>query len=218
VASTRIGELAVVGGHRAIDLVNTVAPRLPVADRYDYLTAPGDLVTWSRRTGLIDAEEAADVVTAWDASPAAARRALAAVKETREALYEVLAAYLADNRGSPGLDDDLGHLSLAWASAVSRSRLAPATDGNALAHWAVGSSPALMVPDRLAQDAVDLLCATDVTQLGCCPVEAGGCGWLFLDHTRNHSRRWCAMEDCGSGAKAKRLTERRRQSRAGATR
>jgi predicted RNA-binding Zn ribbon-like protein len=216
--STPVGELALVGGHRAIDLVNTVAPRLPVADRYDYLSAPADLIAWSRRTGLIDAEEAADVVMAWDGSPAAARRALAAVKETREALYEVLAAYQGDDVGSPGVDDDLGHLSVAWASAVPRARLAPATGGNAVARWVVGSSPALMVPDRVAQDAVDLLCGTDVTQLGCCPVEAGGCGWLFLDLTRNHSRRWCTMEDCGSGAKAKRLTERRRQSRAGASR
>ncbi|MBV8216176.1 MAG: CGNR zinc finger domain-containing protein, partial [Verrucomicrobia bacterium] len=30
------------------------------------------------------------------------------------------------------------------------------------------------------------------------------CGWLFLDLTKNHSRRWCDMEDCGSKAKAKR--------------
>ena len=32
----------------------------------------------------------------------------------------------------------------------------------------------------------------------------GHCGWLFLDLSKNHSRRWCSMEDCGNRAKAKR--------------
>jgi predicted RNA-binding Zn ribbon-like protein len=77
----------------------------------------------------------------------------------------------------------------------------------------VGSSPALLIPDRVAYAAVDLLCGTDLTHLAMCPVEDGGCGWLFLDGSRNRSRRWCTMEACGSFAKARRLTERRRAAR-----
>ena len=212
---TRIDELALVGGHRALDLVNTVVPRLPAADRYDCLAAPGDLLTWSQRTGLIDAAEVPEVVAAWEASPAAGRRALATVKEIRESLYEVLAAHLGHHAGSAAASAELDHITFAWASAVPRARLTPVSGGPGLARWVVGSPPALLVADRVTQDAVDLVCGIDVTRLGCCPVEAGGCGWLFLDHTRNRSRRWCAMEDCGSGAKASRLTERRRRSRAG---
>jgi predicted RNA-binding Zn ribbon-like protein len=34
--------------------------------------------------------------------------------------------------------------------------------------------------------------------------EAGGCGWLFVDESRNGSRRWCSMKDCGNRAKARR--------------
>jgi len=37
-----------------------------------------------------------------------------------------------------------------------------------------------------------------------------GCGWLFLDETRNRSRRWCSMKDCGNRAKARRHYRRRR--------
>jgi predicted RNA-binding Zn ribbon-like protein len=77
----------------------------------------------------------------------------------------------------------------------------------------IGSPPALLIADLVAQDAADLLAGTDLTRLGCCPVDAGGCGWLFLDHSRNHSRRWCTMADCGTEVKARRLTERRRESR-----
>jgi predicted RNA-binding Zn ribbon-like protein len=214
VTSKTISDLALVGGHRALDLVNTVSPRAAAGERDDYLLTPGDLLTWSLRTELVDAEAASEVEAAWSASPAAGRRALAAVCEIREALYEVLSARLGE-RSSPATSrDQLDHISLAWTSALTRARLTPADAGPGVARWLLDSPPALLVADRVAQDAIDLLCGIDVQRLGRCPVEAGGCGWLFLDHSRNRSRRWCTMEDCGSGVKARRLTERRRKSRA----
>jgi len=44
--------------------------------------------------------------------------------------------------------------------------------------------------------------------VGVCPGE--GCGWLFFDTSKNRSRRWCAMEDCGNRAKARRHYRRSR--------
>jgi predicted RNA-binding Zn ribbon-like protein len=213
VMTTRISEMALVGEHRALDLVNTVASRLPDDQRLDYLVTPGDLLIWSQRTGLLDTAATREVEAAWTASPASGRRALTAVKEIREALYEFLSTCLGDTGVSTAAQGQLDHISIAWASVVPRARLMPAAGGSGVARWVVGSPPALLVADRVTQDVVDLLCGIDVTRLGRCPVDAGGCGWLFLDHSRNRSRRWCAMEDCGSGAKARRLTERRRRSR-----
>jgi len=209
-----ISDVALVGGHRALDLVNTVAPRGGAGDRHDYLLTPGDLLTWSLRTGLVDAAAASGVEAAWSASPAAGRRALAAVCEIREALYEVLSARPGEAGRPAPARDQLDHISLAWTSALTRARLVPADGGSGVVRWLLESPPALLIADRIAQDAVDLLCTIDVQRLGRCPVEAGGCGWLFLDHSRNRSRRWCTMEDCGSGVKSRRLTERRRSSRA----
>jgi predicted RNA-binding Zn ribbon-like protein len=37
-----------------------------------------------------------------------------------------------------------------------------------------------------------------------------GCGWLFLDTTRNHSRRWCSSRDCGNRDRARRHYTRSR--------
>ncbi|MFD0480100.1 CGNR zinc finger domain-containing protein [Nonomuraea thailandensis] len=34
--------------------------------------------------------------------------------------------------------------------------------------------------------------------------ECPSCGWLFLDTTRNGSRRWCSMAMCGSQVKSRR--------------
>ena len=99
-ATSRIGEVPLVGGHRALDLVNTVAPRLPEDQSLDYLVTQGDLLIWSQRAGLADADTAREVEAAWSASPAAGRRALAAVKEQdvekRRADYEDLEKKQAD--------------------------------------------------------------------------------------------------------------------------
>jgi predicted RNA-binding Zn ribbon-like protein len=45
--------------------------------------------------------------------------------------------------------------------------------------------------------------------------QCGGatCGWLFLDETRNHSRRWCTIKDCGNLAKVRRHRAKQRQLR-----
>jgi predicted RNA-binding Zn ribbon-like protein len=61
--------------------------------------------------------------------------------------------------------------------------------------------------------AMDLLLTADYGRLRRCPPEDGGCGWIVLDQSRNGSRRWCQMADCGSAAKSRRLTERRRDRR-----
>jgi predicted RNA-binding Zn ribbon-like protein len=212
-----IADLPLVSGHPALDLVNTVEPRLPVAGRHEHLAGPDDVLTWARRAGLMDAAEGRAVARAWAASAAAGDRALTAVIQTREALAAVLTAVLSPpGPADPdGLAPDLEYLSLTWAAAASRSRLAVDPASPAIARLSVGSAPALLVPDRVAHAAVDLLSHVDPAHLGMCPVDAGGCGWVFIDRSRNRSRRWCTMGACGAFAKARRLTERRRAARSG---
>ena len=38
------------------------------------------------------------------------------------------------------------------------------------------------------------------------------CRWLFVDMSKNRSRRWCDMKDCGNRAKARRHYRRTRRS------
>jgi predicted RNA-binding Zn ribbon-like protein len=59
---------------------------------------------------------------------------------------------------------------------------------------------------RIVEAAVALLLSDAIAQVKSCP----GCGWLFLDATKNHSRRWCRMSDCGARAKARRYYRRRK--------
>lgn len=221
--SSGIAELPLVGGHPALDLVNTVEPRLPAAGRHDHLATPQALVTWARRAGLADEHEVAGIGQAWSHDPAAAASALASVIRIREALFTALAAGLGPEYAQRGTEQALDYLSLRWSAAAARSSLSLASgpggpggpdgaDGPG-ARLIVGSAPALLIPDRAAVFAIDLLCHTDLTRLGVCPPEHDGCAWLFLDRSRNGSRRWCTMEACGSQAKARRLTQRRKAHR-----
>jgi predicted RNA-binding Zn ribbon-like protein len=80
------------------------------------------------------------------------------------------------------------------AEAISAARLLPdftfAWEGDVLAPIAVA--------------AVDLLRFGPVDRIKVCD----GCPWLFLDTSRNHSRRWCSMDDCGARTKMRRYRAR----------
>jgi predicted RNA-binding Zn ribbon-like protein len=204
-----------VGGHVALDLVNTVAPRIvePGEDVTEYLANPAALLVWARRAELVDDAEADAVAIAWDADPGVAHAALCAVKDVREALHTTLLAAM----GVEPADDDAGaaldQLHCRWTAATGRSALALDPGGERPVRLVVGVAPAHVIPDRVAQAALDLLHTADFGRLHRCPTDEGGCGWLFLDRSRNGSRRWCSMSDCGTEVKARRLTERRRVAR-----
>jgi predicted RNA-binding Zn ribbon-like protein len=205
-----VAALPLVGGHPALDLVNTVERGR--GERRDHLTDPPALLTWALRAGLVDHGEARAVADSWERDPAAGPATLAAVREGREVLHRALLAAIGVEPPDPG---GLERLRERWVAALGRARLAPDPGRATAARLVVGTEPATMIADRAAVGAVELLRGPDLARLRRCPPEAGGCGWLFLDRSRNGSRRWCRMADCGTTVKARRLTERRRAARAG---
>ncbi|TMI77299.1 MAG: hypothetical protein E6H05_00485 [Bacillati bacterium ANGP1] len=63
--------------------------------------------------------------------------------------------------------------------------------------------------------ASELLTSADVRRVRQCQSD-DGCGWLFIDRSKNGTRRWCSMSVCGNRAKARRHYERTKVSRGGA--
>lgn len=217
-----------VGGHPALDLVNTVVPRevLPDGSRpLDYLTSPAALLTWAGRAAWADPAESELVAQAWRRHPGTGAAALDAVRDLRESLYITLLEASALVPQDPGIATAARQrLHDRWVAAASRSALrsgheaaapGPAVPGPP--RLEIGTAPELQVQDRAAAAAMELLLTADYERLRRCPPEEGGCGWLVLDQSRNGSRRWCQMADCGSSAKSRRLTERRRVRRSGVT-
>lgn len=208
--------LRVVGGDVALDLVNTVEPRLEgqVPER-DHLDSPAALLSWAERVGLIDAHTHEQVSAAWAHKPGTSSVALKDVQELRQAVgVAVDAARTHTTDATTALA--LQRLLQRAAIALTRSALTLDIDGQRPARRTVGTEPATLLADRLAVAALDLLQTADLHRLKSCPPEHGGCGWVFLDTSKNGSRRWCSMDDCGTHAKSRRLTQRRRDSRSGA--
>ena len=191
-----------VGGDPVLDFVNTASWfRAPSKGGRDYLdligkerlVAPEDVVRWGITAG---------VVPAGAKGTAASRRALPRARALRRAIHRLLKGVI---EGWPADGDDLAALDLELAPARAQARLG--VHGNAFAwEWRATPSPEDRVLWTVARRAADLLTSDQLGQVG----ECGGveCGWLFLDTTRNHSRRWCEMADCGNLAKVRRFRDK----------
>jgi predicted RNA-binding Zn ribbon-like protein len=199
----RPAEFEFVGGHVALDFVNTVDWRGDPARRHDLLAEAADLIAWAARGGTLTAAEARALRTRIDQDPRGAGATLRRARRVREVLARVLDAAA---RGKRAAQADVRRLNVFTQAALRRRRLEPrgveyvwgwaATDGRAL--------DALLWPVVLA--AADLLTSPARANLRRCA--ADDCGWLFLDTSRTRRRRWCTMQSCGNRAKARRFYAR----------
>ena len=213
-----VAELPLVGGHPSLDLVNTVerGEQVDGVPAIDFLIDPAALLMWATRSRLIDEDSAPAVARAWEGSPQSGATALHCARDIREALHTVLRASIdevANDAQTVGVALETIH-SL-WLSSAGRSELMFVTGEAAAARIVFGNSPQRLLQDRLVEAAMDGVISLPRDRIHRCPTEFGGCGWLFLDQSRNGSRRWCRMADCGSRVKADRLTDRRRAGRRG---
>lgn len=205
--------LRIVGGDVALDLVNTVEPRIAGREpERDHLRTSAALLHWAERTELIDASESRQVAAVWDEDPDLAAVELDTALRLRSAVGTAIDAA----RARTSTAEEARALQVVVqqaASALTRTTLALDPDARQPAIRHTGTEPAHRICDRLALDALEMLQTTDLSRLKACPPEHGGCGWLFVDTSKNGTRRWCSMEDCGTQAKSRRLTERRRAQR-----
>ena len=192
--------LRIVGGDLALDFVNTEDGDPPV----ECLRGYGDLVAWSVRVGLLSADEGEGLAGEADRRPEDAGAVYRDALELRRALYGVFRA-VAEGGDVP--ERDLETLRRYERGALSRGRLVRG-DGGFAWEWKDGRDLAGMLWP-VAHAAVELLTSGDLDRLKLC----AGCYWVFLDASRNHSRRWCTMDVCGTDEKKRRYVARRARRR-----
>jgi predicted RNA-binding Zn ribbon-like protein len=162
------------GGDLALDFANTVEGDPP---EKDHLRTYADLVTWTRRAGVLPRNVRPE-------------GELERARALRAAIYGVFAG---DDRTA------LGVLLSFHAEAVREGTI----DGG---DWVWRGRH----PDRplwpIAVAAVDLLRSDRLSRLKQC----ANCNWLFIDRSRNGSRRWCSMDECGVHTKMRRYRAARR--------
>lgn len=197
------GTLKLLGGRLCLDLANTVDWHAS-DEPHEWLTDSGELIAWAAHAGALTGGEAEAVARRARRRPEEADVVLARTIALREALYRLFGAVA---HGRPAREDDLAVLNRElvavgrWAGLVARG------EGFSWEWRGEGDAPERLLWPIL-RDALDLLRSEELGRVGQC--EDDRCGWLFVDRSRNRSRRWCAMEDCGNRAKARRHYRRAR--------
>jgi predicted RNA-binding Zn ribbon-like protein len=194
-------DLPLLGGHLSLDFANTLEWRGSEREK-DWLTGYDALVAWALRAGAVEAREAEELRAYADWAPGSAAEVLAEARALREALYRIASALAAGGAaGEAPEPDDLESLNRHLAPVLGETRLRASPSGLAPA-WGGASDDLARVLWPVARAAFDLLTGAEAGRLREC---AGrDCRWLFLDGSKNGSRRWCAMANCGNAAKARR--------------
>jgi len=200
---SRAGVLPLVGGAPCLDFANTSSGRgTPL--RQEHLRSFDHLLVWSAHAGLTTRAERQRLARLAARRPRAAAGALKRALALREAIHAVGAALA---KGAPTPSAALAGINRELAAAMAQARLRPANGGFAW-DWAAAPVALGRVLWPIVRSAADLLVASQRDRVKQCP--GHGCGWVFLDLTKNRSRRWCEMEVCGTRNKIRRYRERRR--------
>lgn len=209
--------MKLVGGRLCLDFVNSVSgrtlndkPRGRAQSRDDYLIRDdklrsySDLVAWSTRAGVLSGKEARRLLRSAHEQPKKAEAILRRASKFREAMYRIFRAKMVGKRAE---EADLRVVNEELSTANDHRRLVPKSEGFALEWDDKGSLDCMLWP--LASSAIEVLTSDEISRVRQCGGE--DCGWLFLDASRNRSRQWCDMRDCGNLAKVRRFRQRRQE-------
>jgi len=168
-----------VGGHVALDFANTVSWR-GTPRQFDHIDSVPALMRWAEDAGLIDQSAAAP--ENGEVFLARAHRLRAAVRGT----FEGAVAGIEARRDRAALLDMAREcLASAELTGLPTELRFPSTESAILG--------------AIAWAAIALLSSDRIGRVKIC--EPDSCRWLFLDTTKNGSRRWCDMGACGNRAK-----------------
>lgn len=193
-----------IGGALSLDFANTVG-HYDSPDPQDALGTYIHLIDWGMAAGIITAGEGDLLKQKADSHPVAAKKALGYALGLRGAIHR---AFSTIARGLEPGEDDVARINQAFAKSILKSKLHRLDHGFS---WVWPSiTEDLEAPVwPIAHAATQLLTSTDSLKT----IECYGrdCTWLFVDHSKNHSRKWCDMETCGNRAKVRRHYARSKQ-------
>ncbi len=192
-----------IGGALCLDFVNTVSSHHE-EQAHEHLNSYDDLLEWARQRGVLSEGEIEGLAREAARQPAAADSALRRAIELRHAIYRIFAAL---SSGKPTPRVSLDRLNKYLAGALAHAIVTEEESGFTWG-WSGGESELDRMLWPVARSTADLLVSEQIGRVR----ECGGhdCGWLFVDTSKNKSRRWCDMGDCGNRAKAHRHYRRQK--------
>lgn len=204
-----VNSLKLLGGRLSLDFVNTQGWR-GKKDPGEYLKSYDDLIAWGSHVKMISKQEARALSEKSANHHPAAQSVLKRAIELRETIFRIFSSLAEDNSAA---NEDLAVFNRYLATTMKMSHLIKKKDGFHLD--TTGNKSKLdWILGPIIRCAADLMVSGEWRKVKKCgdPV----CGWLFLDISRNQSRRWCDMQDCGNRAKASRFYQKSRYQKRGA--
>jgi len=190
------------GGWLCLDFTNTKLG--PTREREQFLEY-ADLVAWGSQADLLSRRMTTELKRGAAAHPRTASRTLVRAIELREAIFRIFGNAAAGGRPAPR---DIELLNEHLGPSLAHLRVEVASDGPRWT-WDDSGPPLERVLWPVARSAAELLTSDDLKRVRECGSDR--CFWLFLDHSRNRSRRWCDMQTCGNRAKARRFYSRKKK-------
>jgi predicted RNA-binding Zn ribbon-like protein len=179
-------------------------------DDSERLKSYESVLRWALDEAILDEAEAGGLLARAHEEPQKVQEALTRIVGLRQAVYRI---FVSAAHGRVPEPIDLELLNAELTEAMHHLRLSPQSAdeerGSAFAWvWTDVEQHLTSILWPVSRSAAGLLTSPQLSRLRDCANET--CGWLFIDHSKNASRRWCDMGECGNRAKARRFRERKR--------
>jgi predicted RNA-binding Zn ribbon-like protein len=196
--------LPLTGDRPCLNFVNTIDWRLNLQKCRDALETYSDLLAFALRLNIISIPTYTALSENAAAAPLLAARSIMDARAFRDALTSII-----DDITNPQLQSQREQLK-PEAIAIFEAARRKAHESEYLL-WSAGRLVLCFHPEEegldlpwltLVRDAEDLFRSPLASRVRVCAAE--GCGWAFLDLSKNGTRRWCSMKLCGNREKATR--------------
>lgn len=212
------GKFKLIGGSKSVDFINTVSGRsansFKKAERdcrdfyrADKLENYADLLAWSLNGELIDEIESKRLAHLADKAPRTAEKVLKRALNLRESIYRLFKSAIESRQPEAA---DLDALNAELITARRYRRLSTAKN-RFVFEWTERAGALDSMLWQISESAAETLVKSDLSRLRQCGSDA--CHRLFIDTSRNRSRQWCDMKDCGNRAKVRRFRARRQENK-----
>ena len=199
--SKTIDTMTLQGGDLSLDFVNTIDDR-KIDERHDYLNSYQDLLLWLKKTNGISNNDINALKKESRTNKTEAQRAFKRLITVRENLHSIFTSIISDQ--SPD------HITLAgFNTFLSKglNKLSLQIDKKGVREIRKSNTDLDLPFYPVMKAAYNLLTSENLSRIK----ECSSCGWIFLDKSKNNSRKWCSMQFCGSADKAKRYYRKKKK-------
>jgi predicted RNA-binding Zn ribbon-like protein len=202
-----------LGEALCLDFLNTLhdaGARKTGGDPGEELSSDADLAAWAAQAGILSGGEAArlqardlrhDVPLKLPGKKAASLRD--AARALREVLRQMFQRAARGGKVAPRDVETLNRLLQCFPASGRIER----SNGDWTMNWQSQAGGAEKMFYAIVKSAADLVATGRWRAVRECASD--DCSWMFLDTSKNHSRRWCEMARCGNRDKVHRFRARK---------